>query len=302
MPIGEVGERIRDALLRLIDEAGDLVEGTIGVTRNTTVQTLRGVRDKATQASRVAGEAVSSAIHAGSEAGTDLGSISKGAVIGVIRGVGEVTRVTQGVISETVRAAIKGTSEVGGDVATVAKKAMEGAIEAGKEAGLKAEDAASAGAFAAIEAAGEISEAVATAVTRAVTGTISDVRVVLKAPFKRQVILAVDSNRHDLELLTQYLGGEGYEIRSASSLAELDQAIQQGQKIAVALIDLSGFDEHIWERCEKLREAKIPFLVISPRRSLIVQKDSLRHGASGVLVKPISFKELGEHIRTLLGG
>jgi len=114
-------------------------------------------------------------------------------------------------------------------------------------------------------------------------------------------ILTVGSNRANLELLSQQLLKEGYEVLSVASLEELDQTIQEKKNITIALIDLSGFDERIWDRCEELREAKIPFIVISPQRSPIIQRDSMKHGASGLLVKPLSIKELLEYIHTLLG-
>ncbi|MFC2003956.1 response regulator [Chloroflexota bacterium] len=117
----------------------------------------------------------------------------------------------------------------------------------------------------------------------------------------KTTILSVGSNRANLELLSQQLVKEGYETLSAASLEELDNSIQKKKDIALALIDLSGFDENIWERCEALRKAKIPFIVISPQRSPLIQKDSMKHGASGLLVKPLGIKELLEYIHTLLG-
>ena len=122
----------------------------------------------------------------------------------------------------------------------------------------------------------------------------------LKAPFRRPVILAVDSNRRDLESLTQALEREGYQTRSATSLEELDQAIKEAKKFSLALIDLASFDHSIWERCDELRKAKIPFLVISSQRSPLVQQESMRHGASGVLTKPLGVKEIVEYVRALL--
>ena len=116
----------------------------------------------------------------------------------------------------------------------------------------------------------------------------------------KTTILCVGSNRANLELLSQQLVKEGYETVSAGSLEELDNSIQEKKDFAVALIDLSGFDQHIWERCKALREAKIPFIVISPQRSPICQTDSMKHGASCLLVKP-DIKELMEYIHTLLG-
>lgn len=114
-------------------------------------------------------------------------------------------------------------------------------------------------------------------------------------------ILSVGSNRANLELMSQQLVKQGYETVSAASLEELDGTIQEKKDITLALIDLSGFDQRIWERCETLRKAKIPFIVISPQRSPLVQRDSMKHGASGLLVKPLGIKELMEYIHTLLG-
>jgi len=117
----------------------------------------------------------------------------------------------------------------------------------------------------------------------------------------KTTILSVGSNRDNLELLSQQLVKEGYETVSAASLEELDNSIREKKDFAVALIDLSGFDQRIWKRCEALHKAKIPFIVISPQRSPIIQRDSMKHGASGLLVKPLGIKELMEYIHTLLG-
>lgn len=117
----------------------------------------------------------------------------------------------------------------------------------------------------------------------------------------KPLILAVDSNRANLELLTQELGREGYATLRAASLEELDEAIKGKERFALSLIDLSGFDERIWERCKELREAKIPFILLSSQRSPTVQRDSLKYGASGLLLKPLAIQELLEHIRTMIG-
>lgn len=117
----------------------------------------------------------------------------------------------------------------------------------------------------------------------------------------KTMILIVGSEWANLKLLSQQLVKEGYETLSAASLEELDQAIQERKEIVLSLIDLSGFDQRIWERCEELRKARIPFIIISPQRSPTIQRDSMKHGASGLLVKPLSIKELMEYIHTLLG-
>jgi DNA-binding response OmpR family regulator len=113
-------------------------------------------------------------------------------------------------------------------------------------------------------------------------------------------ILAVDRNHRNLELLSQFLGREGYQTRPAATLEEFDQALAEANSIGLALVDIAGFDRTIWERCEGLRHHKIPFLVLSPRQSAAIQQASLTHGARGVLIKPLVVRELLGLIRSLL--
>ena len=114
------------------------------------------------------------------------------------------------------------------------------------------------------------------------------------------VVLAVDHNRRNLELLDQFLGREGYQTRMVTGLEEFDRALAEPDEIALALVDIAGFDRRIWERCEALRHHKIPFLVLSPRQSAAIQQASLTHGAHGVLVKPLTVKDLMSLICRLL--
>lgn len=115
------------------------------------------------------------------------------------------------------------------------------------------------------------------------------------------VILIVDSNRTSLEILSQQLEKEGYQVMRASSLEELDSVINNNSGIALSIVDISGFDERIWERYKELHDAKVPFMVISSQRSSSIQRDSMKYGASCLLIKPLGAKELVEYINTLLG-
>jgi DNA-binding response OmpR family regulator len=114
------------------------------------------------------------------------------------------------------------------------------------------------------------------------------------------LILTVDTNRRNLELLGQHLGQAGYETRAASSLDEFDRFIDSLETIGAALIDLSGFDQRIWDRCDRLRSARVPFIVVAPQRSPSIQREGMRRGASGVLVKPLGAQELLDFVRPLL--
>lgn len=302
MPAGSVSKSIRRTLSKRVKGAADVVGTTVEVTRDMTSGALRGVKGSKDETQRVAGDAIDGAVRAGNEAGTDLGAVAKGAVIGAIQGVGEVTRVTAGTLSGAAAAAVRATSHVGGDVASVARKAVEGAVEAGKAANLKAEDAASAGAAGALGAASELGEAAANAVAKALSGTVSGVRIVLERPVRKPEILLGSPNRRDLDTLGQQLSNEGYRVHTATSRTEADRVLQAALgKISLALIDVSDFDQDMWGTCEQLRKAGIPFLIITDKRSPTIQRDSMKCGASGVLLKPLGVKEIVDHMHGLLG-
>ncbi len=116
----------------------------------------------------------------------------------------------------------------------------------------------------------------------------------------KPLILALDHNRRNLELLSQFLGQEGYQTITAANLEECDQALDERTDIRLALVDIAGFGQDIWQRCERLRAADIPFIIISPRQSAAIQQASLTYGARGVLVKPLAVKELLGLMRSLI--
>jgi DNA-binding response OmpR family regulator len=117
----------------------------------------------------------------------------------------------------------------------------------------------------------------------------------------KAVILVVDKDRTNLELLSQQLNREGYDPFAAASLEELDQAIQGKVRPALLILDISGFDQRIWRRCETLAKGRTRLIVISPRRSPAVQRHSMKCGAAGLLTKPLDFEDLMECIHTVLG-
>jgi DNA-binding response OmpR family regulator len=116
----------------------------------------------------------------------------------------------------------------------------------------------------------------------------------------KAAILLVNRNQRNLELLAEFLGKEGYALYTASSLEEFDQALAEENDVGVALVDITGFDQSIWQRCEQLRSRKKPFLVVSPRQSAAIQQASLSHGAKGVMIKPLAVQELMGLIKSML--
>lgn len=115
------------------------------------------------------------------------------------------------------------------------------------------------------------------------------------------LILIVDNNRTELEQLVGEVGTESYTAVGAASLEEMDAAMAEKRGVALVVLDITGFDESIWERCERLHQAGIPFAIIAPQRSPGILRDSMKYGASCLLIKPVGIKELVEYIHTILG-
>ena len=65
----------------------------------------------------------------------------------------------------------------------------------------------------------------------------------------RRLVLLVNRNRHNLALLVRYIEREGYQTLSALNLEAFDKALEETKQIALALVDVTGFNSAIWERC-----------------------------------------------------
>lgn len=299
-------QSIRKNLLKLLKGAADVAESTVEFTRNATARYLRssGARksERISAIQEAVEDTITGAIKGGSDARSDLASVAKGAVIGTIEGASTVTKVSESVVRNATRAAMRGVKDLNADPAEVARKTIEGAIEVSRKVGMDAQEAARAAAAGVVEGAQEVSDALAHRVVKAITGTIAGVRVPVGAPAVKPIILIVDNNRSQAVAFGQSLVSEGYETRVASSLTEAETVLKETEGVKLVLVDISGFDRTFWDQCGKLRSTAIPFLVIAPQRSPFVQQESLKCGARGVLVKPISAREMTDHIKGVLAG
>jgi CheY-like chemotaxis protein len=106
------------------------------------------------------------------------------------------------------------------------------------------------------------------------------------------LILALNRNQRNLDVLSKILKEEGFEVKGVTSPPEMDEVISNRDDIEMALIDISGFNQTVWESCEHLRKKEIPFLVLSPQHQMAVERQGRMHGAEEVLVKPLVVKEL----------
>lgn len=105
-------------------------------------------------------------------------------------------------------------------------------------------------------------------------------------PHSRKILI-VEHNRRNIELITEFLSNDGYEVMSAATMEELDVLLKTPRIIGLAIIDLVGFDNSIWNRSEILRTEEIPFILVSPRKI-----SSLGRGERSVLLKPLVVKEM----------
>ncbi|NMG46206.1 response regulator [Aromatoleum toluvorans] len=116
-----------------------------------------------------------------------------------------------------------------------------------------------------------------------------------------RAVLVVDRNPRNLALLLQCLSGNGFQTLCAADLAQFDAVLAQSGGIALALVDVDGFDIAVWDRCRRLRERQIEVLVLVGRRAIpSVQLHGARCGARAVLPKPLSPKLLAQMVRGLL--
>ncbi len=105
-------------------------------------------------------------------------------------------------------------------------------------------------------------------------------------------ILALMHNRRNLELLEEVLAREGFSTVGVSDLEAFDRLLAEDPPVALALIDVAGFDASIWQRCEALRRRAIPFIILSPRQSDMLHRTSMEKGARGLFVKPVPMQQL----------
>ena len=113
-------------------------------------------------------------------------------------------------------------------------------------------------------------------------------------------VVVLSSLPRNTELLVAFIQRQGYAAQGAIDLNDLDRLLDDGAAISLALLDISGLNAGLWSHCERLQALGIPFLIISPRQSAVVERESMAHGARGTLTKPLVMRELAALIKALL--
>ena len=106
-------------------------------------------------------------------------------------------------------------------------------------------------------------------------------------------ILCVGRNRRNQELLSQVLQKADYAVEVALKHEEILPAVE-ASAVSLVLLDVTGFDEKVWQVCQVLRSHAVPFFIITaPNRAHIPSQYNATHGSlAPILVKPLSIRPL----------
>ncbi len=114
------------------------------------------------------------------------------------------------------------------------------------------------------------------------------------------LILALGKRERNLELLAGLLERGGYTVEIATSMEEFDEHLEDLFKVALAVLDVDGFTEDIWKRCEQLNERDIPMLVLAAQIPPAMRQKAVSRGAQTILEKPVDKADLQATIRGLM--
>ena len=107
------------------------------------------------------------------------------------------------------------------------------------------------------------------------------------------LILLIRRRRWRQGPLPATLAREGYRTIVTARLKDIDNLIKDQDRIALALVDVSGFNQEVWESCSQLHEAGIPYMVLVPYQQTNLQLVGPVREAQWMMVKPL-------HIPTLM--
>ncbi len=113
-------------------------------------------------------------------------------------------------------------------------------------------------------------------------------------------LLLVDDDRTLLNLLGQFLRGEGFEVLEAfNGELGIRQAYQDHPDLVLLDVMLPGMDG--WEICARLREmSNVPIIMLTAKATEADKLRGFRLGVDDYVTKPFSFAELVARIQAVL--
>ncbi len=112
--------------------------------------------------------------------------------------------------------------------------------------------------------------------------------------------LAIESKPGNFIVLARFLAKMNIEAVHVKTPGEVEAQACGFEPVAVAIIDLSGFGDAIWDCCKLLRQKGIPMLIISHGGDKKAYEAGFEHGAKGVFKKPVMMRELAGYIKALI--
>lgn len=114
-------------------------------------------------------------------------------------------------------------------------------------------------------------------------------------------VIVVDDDQALRDLLTRYLGEQGFDVLGVEDGPALDRALQEGMKPDVILLDLMLPGEDGLSIARRLRAAHtFPIIMLSARGEDIDRIVGLEVGADDYLAKPFNPRELLARMRAVL--
>lgn len=111
----------------------------------------------------------------------------------------------------------------------------------------------------------------------------------------RHKILIVDDEEMITEMLSDYLGDEGYEVYTANSAAGALELLPKKPDLIILDINMPGMDG--LELCRTIREhVCCPILFVTARISEQDKINGLQYGGDDYITKPFSLKELSARV------
>jgi two-component system phosphate regulon response regulator OmpR len=125
----------------------------------------------------------------------------------------------------------------------------------------------------------------------------------LARPLMMQRLLLIDDDARLTAMLSDYLGGAGFEVLLAGSLSEGREALA-GQPFDLLVLDLMLPDGDGLDFCRELRASahtrRLPVLMLSARGEPMDRILGLELGADDYLAKPFEPRELQARVKALL--
>jgi two-component system phosphate regulon response regulator OmpR len=113
-------------------------------------------------------------------------------------------------------------------------------------------------------------------------------------------VIVVDDELELRQMVAEYLGRHGFDVRTAGDGAELDALLEAGQA-DLLILDVNMPGENGFTIARRLRAlSDIPILMLTAAGELVDRVVGLEIGADDYLVKPFDLRELRARIGTIL--